>query len=146
VIVMLESETIITVRRQLHGVAEGFIAGPQYRAAGTIRSPSDRTGSPGRPFRWRARHQAGMAGRRGGTGGPVGELVRASGLDFGPPPEDLYRPASPLALDSVLDIDADASEVIHRSLYAGATALKAVLPEGHPVLWSEHFDVGVRTR
>ena len=86
-----------------------------------------------------------MRGVRGGTGlaGPVGELVRASGLDFGPPPEDLYRPASPLALDSVLDIDADASEVIHRSLYAGATALKAVLPEGHPVLWSEHFDVGV---
>ena len=75
--------------------------------------------------------------------GPVGELVRASGLDFGPPPEDLYRPASPLALDSVLDMDADASEVIHRSLYAGATALKAVLPDGHPVLWSEHFDVGV---
>ena len=43
---MLESETIITVRRQLHGVAEGFIAGPQYRAAGTIRL-ADSTGVSG---------------------------------------------------------------------------------------------------
>ena len=28
-----------------------------------------------------------------------------------------------------------------RSLYAGGYALKATLPEQHPVLWSEHFDV-----
>ena len=141
---MLESETIITVRRQLHGIAEGFIAGPQYRAAGTIRlavRPDGFTGTAlpvavhGTRLEW--------PGGAVELAGPVGELVRASGLDFGPPPEDLYWPASPLALDSVLDIDADASELIHRSLYAGATALKAVLPEGHPVLWSEHFDVGV---
>ena len=122
---MLESETIITVRRQLHGVAEGFIAGPQYRAAGTIRLAVRPDGFTGTALPV-AVHGTRLEWPDGAVelAGPVGELVRASGLDFGPPPEDLYRPASPLALDSVLDIDADASEVIHRSLYAGATALK----------------------
>jgi hypothetical protein len=70
VIVMLESETIITVRRQLHGVAEGFIAGPQYRAAGTIRLAVRPDGFTGTALPVVVRHQAGMAGRRGGTGGP----------------------------------------------------------------------------
>ena len=31
------TESIVATRRQLHGIAEYFIAGPQYRAAGTIR-------------------------------------------------------------------------------------------------------------
>jgi len=50
---------------------------------------------------------------------------------------------APLSLDTVLDLDADAAEAISRSLYAGGSALKAVLPEEHPVLWPEHFDVAV---
>ncbi len=55
----------------------------------------------------------------------------------------MYHPVAPLAIDTVLDLDADAAEAVSRSLYAGGTAIKAVLPEGHPVLWPEHFDVAV---
>ena len=68
---MLESETIITVRRQLHGIAEGFIAGPQYRAAGTIRlavRPDGFTGTALPVVVHGTRLE--MAGRHGGTGGP----------------------------------------------------------------------------
>ena len=141
---MLESETIIAARRQLHGIAEGFIAGPQYRAAATIRLAVRPDGFTGTAL------PVAVHGTRlewpDGTAelvGPVGELVRRSGLDFGPPPGDLYRPASPLELDDVLDIEPDAAALVCRCLYAGGVALKTVLPEGHPVLWSEHFDVGV---
>jgi hypothetical protein len=38
---------------------------------------------------------------------------------------------------------AAAADVLYRCLYAGGYALKTVLPEQHPVLWSEHFDVAV---
>ena len=68
---------------------------------------------------------------------------RLSGLDFGPPPSAVYHSVAPLALDTLLDLDAHAAEAVSRSLYAGGAALKAVLPEGHPVLWPEHFDVAV---
>ncbi len=141
---MLESETIITARRQLHGIAEGFIAGPQYRAAGTIRLAVRPDGFTGTALPV-AVHGTRLEWPDGTVelAGPVGELVRGSGLDFGPPPGDLYRPASPLRLDDVLDNEPDAAALVCRSLYAGGVALKTVLPEGHPVLWSEHFDVGV---
>ena len=67
---------------------------------------------------------------------------RATGLDVGPP-DGVYEIVDPLSADTVLDIDADAAELVHRSLYAGGFALKSALPEQHPVLWPEHFDVAV---
>ncbi|MDT5150094.1 MAG: hypothetical protein QOI01_1827, partial [Mycobacterium sp.] len=33
----MDNETYVATRRQLRGIAESFIAGPQYRSAGTIR-------------------------------------------------------------------------------------------------------------
>jgi hypothetical protein len=137
-------ESIVATRRQLHGIAESFVAGPQYRSAGTIRlavRPDGFTGTAvavavhGTRLEWQDGDVA-LAGR-------VSAIVQASGLDFGPPPDDVYHSVAPLALDTVLDLDADAAEAVSRSLYAGGAALKAVLPEGHPVLWSEHFDVAV---
>jgi hypothetical protein len=137
-------ESIVATRRQLHGIAESFVAGPQYRSAGTIRlavRPDGFTGTAvaiavhGTRLEWQDGDIA--------LAGPVSGIVQASGLDFGPPPDDIYHSVAPLALDTVLDLDADAAEAVSRSLYAGGAALKAVLPEGHPVLWSEHFDVAV---
>ena len=69
-------------------------------------------------------------------------LAEAAGVDYGPP-EGVYEIVDPLPADAVLDIDPDAVELIYRSLYAGGYALKQVLPESHPVLWPEHFDVAV---
>jgi len=138
------TETFVATRRQLHGIAESLIAGPQYRTAGTIRlavRPDGFTGTAvsiavhGGRLQWPDGDVA--------LAGPVSAIVRASGLDFGPPPSDMYQPVAPLALDAVLDLDADVVQAVGRGLYAGGVALKAVLPEGHPVLWPEHFDVAV---
>jgi hypothetical protein len=127
------TESIVATRRQLHGIAESFIAGPQYRAAGTIRlavRPDGFTGTAvpiaihGTRLEW----PDGAAA----LAGPASAIVRSSGLDFGPPPEDLYHPVAPLSTDTVLDLDAGAAEAVSRSLYAGGAALKAALPEGPP--------------
>ncbi|WP_167102456.1 hypothetical protein [Mycobacterium sp. DL592] len=134
--------SIVATRRQLHGVAESLVAGPQYRSAGTIRlavRPDGFTATAvaievhGTTWSW-PDGSAPLAG-------PVRTLVAASGLDFGPPPDDIYHSVASLELDTVLDIDAAAAEVLYRSLYAGGFAIKTVLPEAHPVLWPEHFDV-----
>jgi hypothetical protein len=136
------TEVYVRTRRQLRGVAESFIAGPQYRSAGTIRlavRPDGFTGVSipvavhGTELVW------------GGDGaplsGPVDALVAASGLDVGPP-DGVYEIVDPLTSDTVLDLDPRAAELVHRCLYAGGFACKSALPEQHPVLWPEHFDVG----
>lgn len=139
-----EPETVVATRRQLHGVAESFLAGPQYRSAGTIRLavlPDGFTGTA-TPV---AVHGTTLHWPHGSCklAGPVSELVAASGLDFGPPPDDVYRPVAPLDPGTVLDLDSDAARIVYRGLHAGAVALKTFMPDGIPVLWSEHFDVGV---
>jgi hypothetical protein len=139
----LLEDRYVTTRRQLRGIAESFIAGPQYRSAGTIRlavRPDGFTGVSipvavhGTELVW------------GGDGAPltgrVGALAAATNLDVGPP-DGVYEVVDPLAADAVLDIDDEAAELVHRSLYAGGFALKSALPEQHPVLWPEHFDVAV---
>jgi len=136
--------TVVTTRGQLHRIAESFIAGPQYRTAGTIRlavRPDGFTGTAvpigvhGTTLEW----PDGAAA----LAGPVSQLARASGLEFGPPPDDVYHSVALLDPDTVLDIDPASAQVIYTCLYAGGTALKAVLRDGHPVLWPEHFDVAV---
>lgn len=139
----MREDRYVTTRRQLRGIAESFIAGPQYRSAETIRlavRPDGFTGVSipvavhGTELVW------GDAGAQ--LTGTVGALAAATGLDVGPP-DGVYEIVDPLSADTVLDVDADAAELVHRSLYAGGFALKSALPEQHPVLWPEHFDVGV---
>lgn len=136
-------ETYANSRRQLRGVAEALIAGPQHRAAGTIRlavAPDGFVGTGaalgvhGRDFTW-----PGGALPLAGTPRAIAE---AAALDFGPP-QGVYPVTDPLDPDGELSIDAAAAELVARSLYAGAFALKQMLPQGHPVLWPEHFDVAV---
>ncbi len=135
--------TYVATRRQLRGVAEALIAGPQYRATGTIRlavRPDGFVGGAlplgvhGVEFTW----QDGSAP----LAGPGGALAKAAGVDYGPP-DGVYEIADGLPADAVIDIHPAAVELVHRSLYAGGYALKQVLPEQHPVLWPEHFDVAV---
>jgi hypothetical protein len=137
------SDAFVATRRQLRGVAESLIAGPQYRVAGTIRlavRPAGFTGTAlavsvrGTEFVWQDGHAPLV--------GPMGRIAEAAGLQPGPP-VGAYDIVDPLRADAVLDIDAESAELIYRSLYAGGHALKQILPDQHPVLWPEHFDVAV---
>lgn len=139
----VREDRYVTTRRQLRGIAESFIAGPQYRSAATIRLAVRLDGFTGVSIPVAVRGTELVWGEDAAElTGTVGELARATDLDVGPP-EGIYDVVDALPSDAVLDIDPAAAELIHRSLYAGGFALKTALPEQHPVLWPEHFDVAV---
>ncbi|KQY09498.1 hypothetical protein ASD37_03490 [Mycobacterium sp. Root135] len=139
----MREDRYVTTRRQLRGIAESFIAGPQYRSAETIRLAVRPDGFTGVSIPVAVHGIELVWGDAGAPlTGTVGSLAAATGLDVGPP-DGVYEIVDPLSADTVLDVDADAAELVHRSLYAGGFALKSALPEQHPVLWPEHFDVGV---
>jgi len=106
----------VATRRQLRGIAESLIAGPQYRAAGTIRLAVRPDGFVGVALAL-AVHGTDLVWQNGGAqlAGRPGELAAAAGVDYGPP-EGVYEIVDPLAADAVLDIDPKAAELIHRSL------------------------------
>jgi hypothetical protein len=129
--------------RQLRGVAESLLAGPQYRATGTIRlavRPAGFVGTAlpievqGTDFTW--------PDGRIALSGPLSAIEQVTGLTFGPP-EGVYPVVDPLPADTVFDLDPAAATDVFRSLYAGGQALVAFAPGEHPVLWPEHFDVSV---
>ena len=75
-------------RVQLHGLAEGLIAGPQYRSAGTIRLAvyADGFGGVVSPLSIRGGRFDWVDGSAPLAGTPR-ELARAAGVDFGAPEE-----------------------------------------------------------
>lgn len=138
---MTAAATVVATRHQLQGIAESFVAGPQYRATGTIRLAVRQDGFSATTLAI-AVHGTTLTWPGGSTAlaGPVSAVAQASGLDIGPP-AGVYESVAALSPDTILHLDADAADAIYRSLYAGGFAINAVLPEGHPVLWPEHFDV-----
>jgi hypothetical protein len=139
----VDDAAYVTTRRQLRGIAESFVAGPQYRAAGTIRLAVRPDGFTGVSIPVAVHgNELVFGGDAAPLTGRVGTLAAATGLDVGPP-EGVYEIVDPLDVETVLDIDEDSAAFIYRSLYAGGFALKSTLQDQHPVLWPEHFDVGV---
>ncbi len=132
-------EVYAETRRQLRGVAESLIAGPQHRASGTIRLAVRPGGFAGVALPLEVRGTD-FVSPNGSVPlvGPVNAI--AADLDPGPP-DGVYVIVDPLPADAVLNLDVAAAEWIHRSHYAGGHAIKNVLPDQHPVLWPEHFDV-----
>jgi hypothetical protein len=55
----------------------------------------------------------------------------------------LYRDGSGLALDDALEVDADAAAQVADAFAAGDAALRALAPGETPILWPEHFDIGI---
>jgi hypothetical protein len=134
-------EVYVDTRRQLRGVAESLIAGPQYRASGTVRLAVRPDGFAGVALPLSV-HGTELVWPGGAAplAGPVDALAAAAGVEAAPP-EGVYEIVDPLPTDAVLRLDAAAADWVHRSHYAGGHAIKKVLPEAHPVLWPEHFDV-----
>ncbi|GAA3959736.1 hypothetical protein GCM10023085_47730 [Actinomadura viridis] len=136
---------LITTRRALHGVAETVLAGPQYRRSGTIRLAITSGG-----FRTIAEPDLRVEGTDLVSGERVlpldgttcRRLAAAAGVDAGAP-EDLYKDGSGIGLDDALGVDPDAAARLEASFTMGAEALRRLAPAAEPVLWPEHFDVGV---
>jgi hypothetical protein len=135
-----------TTRRALHGVAELLLAGPQYRRTGTIRLLV----SPGgfRTVKEPEIRVEGVelvaAGRRIPIAGrSCAELAASAGLDVGAP-HGLYHDGSGVDPDEPLALDAEDAHWLASCWAAGDAALRRLYPDQQPILWPEHFDVGIR--
>jgi hypothetical protein len=130
-------------RRSLHGLAELVLAGPQHRASGTIRLRVTEDGfatveAPDLRVTADALYAAGKAiPLKGRT---IRELAAEAGVEPGAA-EGLYPDGSGAALDDVVALDG-AAEIL-AAFTAGDRALRALDPAATPILWPEHFDVGI---
>lgn len=132
-------------RRSLHCIAEQVMAGPQHRCSGTIRLRITADGfatvaDP--PLQLTATHLMGNAGKFALHGATCASLAAALGVDGGPP-RDLYKDLSGVDPQEVLVVDEGAATEMLTALRRGDEALRRFAPEQTPVLWPEHFDVGI---
>ncbi len=135
---------LTNTRRALHAVAELLIAGPQYEAAGDIRLKA----RPGGFGSW-----LDPATAVSGTGlitstgrfpinGTLTELAAGAGI-VPRSLRDVYSGGPDFAVDEPLDVSAAAAQVLLRAFTDGDAALRAFAPGEEPVLWPEHFDIGI---
>jgi len=141
---MADDSPLAQTRRALHGVAELLLAGPQHAASGTIRLrpvPAG-FGTVAAPD-VRVEGTAVVAGeRRAEIGGSTPrQLAEALGIDPHDP-SHLYHDSSGVGLDDVLEVDGEAAERVAAAYALGDAALRSFSGET-PVLWPEHFDLGI---
>jgi len=141
----MDIETLAATRRALHGVAEILLAGPQYRASGTIRLRQVAGGFASR-FAPELRVAGGdlvAGGRRLPLDGATCvALAEAAGVVPGAP-AGLYHDGSGVGPDEPLSVDPEAARAVADCFAVGAEALHATFPDTDPVLWPEHFDLGI---
>ncbi|MEV6850641.1 hypothetical protein [Actinoplanes sp. NPDC051411] len=134
-----------TTRRSLHAVAELVLAGPQHRRTGEIRLTVTPTGF--RTFAGPALAVDGTdlvtaGGRVPIAGRTCAALAEAAGVDAGAP-EGLYGDGSGARPDDVLALDPVETRWLEDCWAAGDVALRRLAPQEAPILWPEHFDVGI---
>jgi hypothetical protein len=132
-------------RRALHGVAELVLAGPQHAQSDTVRlrvvpGGFATTAAPDV-------HLIGTSVERGRLRVPVdGATPRTLAAELGLEArslEGVYSGGAGVGLDEELQIDHEAATLLSRAWSAGDAALRRLDPDQQPVLWPEHFDVGI---
>ncbi|MER7542975.1 hypothetical protein ABTW95_08220 [Spirillospora sp. NPDC127506] len=134
-----------TARRSLHGVAELVLAGPQYRHSGTIRLRVVPGGfGTVRDPDLRVTGTELVCGDRGIPldGATCRELATAADTEAGAA-QDLYKDGSGVGPDETLGVGAEAAHRVHEAFARGQEALSRFAPDVTPVLWPEHFDLGI---
>ena len=132
-----------TTRRSLHGVAELLVAGPQYRAHGTIRLRATPGGFGGVAVALRV-DGADLVwdGGRAPLTGTYRGLAAAAGIEPGAP-EGVYHDTSGVDADAEIAVDPGAAAELADWFARGDAALRVLAPTQEPVLWPEHFDLAV---
>lgn len=135
----------LTTRESLHAVAELLLAGPQYATTGTIKLRV----TPG-GFGTTTAPEARVAGTSlitaeqivALTDRTIAEVAQAMGVA----PRslsDVYPDHVNLTPAAVLQVTADEAADIAEAFRRGHEALTALAPTEVPVLWPEHFDLGI---
>lgn len=140
----MDEDTLVETRLSLHGIAESLIAGPQHRAHGTIRLAVTPGGFGGVKVALRVEGSelVGPDGQWPLTG-TLGALAAAAGVDLGAP-VGVYHDSPGFGPDHVLTVDPTAAALLADAFARGDSALRAFAPDVEPVLWPEHFDLGIQ--
>jgi hypothetical protein len=131
-------------RRALHAVAELVLAGPQHRLSGTIRLRP----APG-GFRTVSVPDLAVDGAHLVAGGKrillagitLRELGTAAGVELGAP--GIYHGGCGAAPDDQVHVDDAAARHLADCYARGDAAMRRLAPDETPVLWPEHFDLGI---
>ena len=140
----MDSQTLTSTRRTLHGLAELLLAGPQYAAGNGIRlrpvpggfatvtEPDVRVDGV----------DLVTADVRVPIRGTYADLARELGVRARPL-NDVYAGGPGISPDDIVDVDPEAAALVADAFGMGASAMAGFAPEQEPVLWPEHFDLGI---
>ncbi|HEY0813343.1 MAG TPA: hypothetical protein VGE11_08660 [Pseudonocardia sp.] len=138
----MKEKVLTTTRRSLHAVAEQLLAGPQYRAKGTIRLRVTHAGFAQVSGPWRVEGtQLVSEDKSVPLDGTIEDIARAAGIHAGVP--EIYTDHADLAPDLPLELDPTMAAELVAWFVRGDEGLRAFAPEDVPVLWPEHFDLGI---
>jgi hypothetical protein len=131
-------------RRSLHGVAELLLAGPQYDESHDIRlrATDGGFGTVAAPDARVDGVELVVGGSRYPLDGTIAEIATRAGLT----PRvltDVYAEGSGVGIDDVVSVDADVAADIAGAYARGDAAMRAFSAAEEPVLWPEHFDIGI---
>jgi hypothetical protein len=140
----IDQATLQTTRRSLHALAELVVAGPQYARSQDIRlrATPGGFGTVGSPDIRIDGLALVTTSARVALTGTVAEVAAAAGIE----PRslaDVYADTAELGPHDTLEIDEDAAARLAEAFAIGDEALRALSAEETPVLWPEHFDIGI---
>jgi len=75
-------------------------------------------------------------------GGTFADLARAAGVEARPL-RDVYDDGPGVGEGDPVEVDSEAAAVILEAFARADAALRAFAPDEPPVLWPEHFDIGI---
>jgi hypothetical protein len=138
----MDKKLLTTTRRSLHAVAEQLLAGPQYREKGTIRLRITPGGFGQVAGPWRVEGMELVSEDKSVLlDGPIEAVARAAGIHAGVP--EIYTDHADLSPDTPLAVDPATAAELAAWFARGDAGLRAFAPEDVPVLWPEHFDLGI---
>ena len=140
----MDQQTLTRTRLTLHGVAELVLAGPQYAASKEIRlrvTPGGFATVTMPDLRVERLELVSASGRHPLSGTFAG-LARAAGVEARAL-RDVYADGPGVGLSDTASVDAEAAVLILDAFAEGDAAMRRFAPDERPVLWPEHFDVGI---
>ena len=140
----MDERSLAVTRRSLHGVAELVLAGPQYRQSGQIKLRV-LPGGFGTVVAPDLRVDGDKLVTSAGSfplAGSYAELAAAVGVEARRL-DDVYSGGPKIDPDERIEIDPAAARALVDAFARGEAALRSLAPDEVPVLWPEHFDVGI---
>lgn len=140
----MDELTLVRTRRSLHAVAEYVLAGPQYARSQDIKLRIDGAAfATVAPPDLRVEADAIVTPDARLT---MQRTARMAAIAAGVEPRDLrdvYATGPELGVDDPLLVDLEAAAQILQAFARGDEAMRRFAPNAEPVLWPEHFDVGI---